>query len=291
MGHNRTVSGSEQPLPALPNGPEDEVLPVIVAVEADLTRDVSRAQESLAEASRALRFWSNLREAVSAGHTVTALLECRRALKSTGLLEGERLRWVAEYAATLESTVQNGIGELPRALPEALSQRGLELDASARHPTYAMRNGFIRIEVDAKQLVGTVRTRGNKPTRVPLDVERLAEQAVDADRRLFRRRARSVTRAKLVDAYARVLSRKRLPDGHEIALEDLRKALGTARQQVPLDEFIVDLGRTLVEAAAAGTPKISLSNIRDTDRGVLLYGMEQAGYVGYLRVDRSTSES
>jgi hypothetical protein len=178
---------------------------------------------------------------------------------------------------------------MPRELPEALEAAGIQLDPSARHPTYTTDGGFVSIQVDAKRYQASIASRGGTARKVPSDVATILGEVARLRERLFGDRQPVVTRETLVNAYQSAREKAGPASGADVPLEDIRAALVTGKHVVALDEFNIDLGRVLAEASRTGSPRIAVSNTRDINRGVLLYGMEQAGYVGYLRLEGDTT--
>jgi hypothetical protein len=185
----------------------------------------------------------------------------------------------------LKPRVEEIVAEAERQIPSALSDAGLRLDATARHPTYTMESGFITVAVDEKKLVATAAARGGSPRKAPLDPVAVAQVAVDVRDRVFRREDAHVDLQKLVAAFRAIQGGNPFGESEDVPIEAIRSHLTVKGQPIPADEFNVDLAAVVRTTADAGHPRIVLSNTRDTKSGILLYGLEEAGYIGYIRIE------
>jgi hypothetical protein len=202
-----------------------------------------------------------------------------------GLETDDHLRLEA-IAHELEPVAMTLIDDLPRDLPDALAARGLTLDPSARHPRYTLEDGFIRIELKGLEMV--VQSRGGKPRKVAADPPAVADAAADLYAHLFGARPGRLQLEDLLAGYQRALVQQGLRPGEDVAIQVLREAVSDGKRLPPEDEFNVDLSRILDEVGKTGSVSVALSNTRDTKRGLLLHGLERAGYIGYLRIEGAT---
>lgn len=243
------------------------------------------AQGALSRATQLRRLWVGLSDQIAQGTPVAAYLECERALKKPDDLPSSDLATLRELSAHLRPRTEEVVADLERAIPEALESAGLVLDPSARHPIYTMDSGFIALVVDEKKLVATITARGGAPSKEPLDPTAVARTAVEVRDRVFRRTQRHVSQTSLTRAYQTLKKDKKLGGSDDIPIEAIRMQLSRKGRPIPADEFNVDLAGLVRAAAETGGPRITLSNTRDTRSGILLYGLEDAGYVGYLKIE------
>ena len=192
----------------------------------------------------------------------------------------------ARLAEILDAELRQGLGQVPRHLAEKFADQGLQLDSMSRHPRYTFEHEFIVVEVDELRLMATLRTRGGKPRRLALDSDLVAAATADTASRLFARRTGHIDGPSLEAAYEFAISSEHLEVGSDVPIRSIVQALAHEQEPPPLDELNVDLAQVIAEAQSSGRPHIVLSNTRDTSSGLLLHGMEQAGYIGYLRIER-----
>jgi hypothetical protein len=243
----------------------------------------SEAQAALTRAGQLRKSWGSLSDSLQRGRFVAAHLECQRLLGLSVGDEPSEEALIEELEATLLPIARDIVGSIEWSLPDALESAGLELDASARHPTYGLDKGFVAVGVHADQYVATISTRGGTSRREPLDPEGVAEAVVAVRRRLFGRKRPHFSSGRLRQAYGAVV-RQASPDAAtDVPIESVRAQLASGRKPIPRDEFNVDLARAVSDAS--GGTRISLANTRDTRTGYLLYGLEEAGYIGYLRIE------
>lgn len=263
----------------------------ISAVRDDATRELREAQDALARATRRERFWSHLQDVLKAGLVAAAVQEIERALKrapgpATELTADERA-WLVTYLEQLRTNAMTAMLSLPRDLADELVRLGLQLDASARHPRYSLSGGFLVIDVDERRLVATVRARDGQPVRVGADASAIASTVKKIHDRLFRADRPVLNRQMLVAAYERVLHEDGLAPGADVPITRVRAALRLPKgAKLGGDEFNVDLA-TLLRSPPADASRVAVANTRQTEKGMLLHGMEAVGYVGYLRIEAS----
>jgi len=258
-----------------------------VAARAVLAADeLARAQATLSAAQRTQRLWGSLNDQLGEGLLAGAFHDAKRIpATNAAILAPEEAVLLEKLIERAEPLLREAMDEMPRDLPAAMDVAGVALDASARHPIYTTDNGFITIDVDDRRFQATITSRGGSPRRTPADVPTILAEVVKLRERLFGGQRTVMTPDALLAAYETARQRAGLGAGADVPLAEVRDALASGKQAVPPDEFNVDLGRILAETTRYGSPRFAVSNTRDMKRGVLLYGMEQAGYVGYLRFE------
>ena len=123
---------------------------------------------------------------------------------------------------------------------------------------------------------------------MPLDATDVADLIAAEYERLLRRPLDA-------DAFAAVLregyaSRRKAEPNRPVWLADLAPT-GKNGQRVRLDEFVVDVGRLVNEHADACTALgLNLHATRDEDHGVVVYGLERGGLVGFVEM-KETDDS
>ena len=264
----------------------DALLDWVKAREEAATREEAEAQALLNRAARTHRFWRSAATNLASGLVVSALTECVRVRGRVAEdFAPDDLARVADLVEWLRPQVRDALNELPRRLPAELRLRGLQLDSAARHPRYTLEDGFVSINIDPAKPLARIVIRDGVTRLAPADAAAIADVAAATHSRLFRRTDRWVDPERLMAAYRSVLRTRGLAAGEDVTLASIRDALRPGKFPLPGDEFNVDLSWTLGEAARPGGMRVVVSNTRDTDQGLLLHGMEQSGYLGYLHID------
>lgn len=248
------------------------------------------ARARLAQASRARKFWEALAGALDGGRPAAALLLARRAADHLGEL-GDAAPLLTAVRESAEQQAREQAATFERAFPAALHAAGVVLDPDARHPRYTFRDGFLRVTVDADAFTATIAPRDGHTMTMALDAEPLAA-AVQAELdRLFGRSRESAAFLRcLYEVYDAILTAEGLPAGSAVPLRKLTAQLAKRERRFAADEFNVDLGRLVAAGAAViDGQRLVLQHTRATSAGLLLCGLEQGGYAGFLSFVRETA--
>lgn len=247
-------------------------------------RELSAAQQAMARLSLRSRTLENLSSTAGSGRYCTAHLDAVKASRRSEFTAGEQ-SLLSEFAAKMREQATRTIRGLPDTLPRALESAGLALHPTSRHPRYQVGGEFITVTVDDKALNASVASRGGPVRRVPADADAITEAAVAIHQRLFGEDRTRMTMESLVSAYRSVVERQSVSMGAEVPIESVREAVPPIRgKALPQDEFNVDLA-ALLAAPHDKRWRVSFANTRQTERGVLIHGMESTGYVGYIKVE------
>jgi hypothetical protein len=269
-----------------PANRNEETVLASVTTRADIAQhEVDEAQASLSRAANLRRLWVGIGEHLAQGRPVAGFLECERALRRSDELAVDDVVLLRDVAAYLRVQVDHVLASVETAMPEAFELGGLRLDPSARHPNYTMESGFITVSIDEQKLVASITSRGGTTRKEATDPQVVAAAAIEVRDRVFRRKASHVTPAKLTLAYRSLVRKTHVGGGDEVPIDAVRSQLSPRGKPIPQDEFNVDLAALIQTASRTGNPKITLSNTRDTRAGLLLHGLEEAGYVGYLKIE------
>jgi hypothetical protein len=269
---------------------------------AAASKEVEAARAALDLKERAAAFWLRLAGYLEHGRSAHASVLLRDEFESAGLA-GPTCE-TAELAALRElvdAEAQNTIRFFPRLFEEACELQRVELDPSSRHPHYRV-HGFISVDVQDQLLTATVSPRDGAPVTVPADIDPLIEHLKSEVCRIFDRdfdRERFLR--SLFNAYLAVL-RSDYPDrprpdvlaggGPAVPLRRVANRMGKNLARFSLDQFNVDLSK-LIQSGQASVDGLRLKTnaSRTLRKGMLLYGLESAGYVGSLAFEPAASES
>ena len=176
---------------------------------------------------------------------------------------------------------QEAASDVIRSFPQELEDRGVSVDSTSRHPRYSVERRLVDVELDTRKYVAVIRPRHGDVIREPLDPGAVAARVRSECARLLERPfdGRAFLK-KLTGAHAVLSKPVRGEAATAVMVRDL--AVQMAKPAKPrLDEFAIDLGRLLTGPAGES---LTPSHTRDTDKGLLLYGLEQGGYIGSVDV-------
>ncbi len=254
-------------------------------------QETKNARDALEQAERISGFWNVLLGHLSQEEFGSVLLHLDRNAEYVRSLRdaGDPIASVLDsYRNDAQARAQTLVRALGRSFPEAVRQAGLGIDPSSRHPKYAFRDGFIRLEFDEKRLIAKVSNREGEERQYGLDLDLLVRVLQREHSRLFDRDFKSEPFLRsLYTAYSAVLRAEGLADGTEVPIRRVMHRLAKNLNRFSADEFNVDLasiiqsGHTTVDGH-----KLHLNHTRNTRQGLLLYGLEQGGYVGFISFKR-----
>lgn len=245
------------------------------------------ARERFQQTERARQFWESLADHLSAGNSTQILLHLRQAegyvrhLKATSdpispILE--EIRRSAEQHAT-ESASAFG-----REFPDLVRKAGLEIDSTSRHPRYTLKQGFLRVEVDDRDYTARVIPRDGEETVMGMDVVPLVEKIKAEIARIFDRQFQPDALVKSIyTAYIAALRSEGRQEGEEVPLRRVTNRLAKNLNRFAADEFNVDLARLIKSGhLTIDNKRMHLNHTRNQRQGMLLHGLEEGGYVGFV---------
>lgn len=248
------------------------------------------AERRLEQIKLALDVWTRVRDDLRAGHYADALVAITETGDPPVVLEASHAhRGVAEQLrAVLEAKAREATARFGKDFPSLARSHALEIDRTSRHPKYTLMQGFVRVDVDERRRVVTIRPRDGAATRIGADAALVAERVAAEIRRITDRPldADGLARS-LHTAYVAVLRAEGRPEGEEVPLRRVTARLAKNLNRFAGDEFnydlarLVHLGKTVVDGK-----RLHLNHTRNTRQGLLLHGMEEGGYVGFLSFKR-----
>lgn len=245
------------------------------------------ARDRLAQAERASSFWRELYEHFSQGNAASVLLVVKRAGDYVRQLEQSRDPIVAtltQIRAEAEERARAGAQEFGRKFPEEARRAGIAIDPNSRHPHYGFHGGFFQLEADERNLIAKLRPRDGEEIVLGLDVKPIVGRIVSEIERLFNREFNGPSLLRSIyTAYLATLRVEKREEGEEVPLRRITNRLAKNLNRFAADEFNVDLAR-LVRSGEVTTQgsKMHLNHTRNTRQGMLLHGLEEGGYVGFI---------
>lgn len=241
-----------------------------------LEGEVRRRKEVCASLAKAIAYPSPLEAyRIIQGHPGVYEELCDRQEADARYLETFRNGW--------EEKVKDIVRRFPALFANACAEKGIPLDWDSRHPKYSIRDGFLQVQVERRELEARVTPRDGRSVILPMEVTQVVEHLLDEEKRLFRKRAMKPFLRRLFSAYKRVLKKEKRRLGDEVPLRRVVNRVSKNSKRFRYDEFNVDLGRLVSkgETAIEGV-RLHLYHTRDGRQGMLLHGCEGNGFVGHI---------
>jgi hypothetical protein len=262
------------------------------AIEVQLRELVESAAQATLDAKKKLqkeqaveRLLAALLDATSQGNdtkTWQTLKKSKRAVELLRNRDHKTAELLHNLGTRAEARLRQAIGAMPGELPARLAAVGLQLDSTSRHPRYTVHRQLISLTVDSSNYEAVLRVRHGAKRTLPLNLGTIADALAGESRRLFDRPFDAVATLKRIsDAFERSLSASGKASG-PVKYRDLVAHLAED-QGFAEDEFVVDLSR-LVRGQYGGGKHVRLLPTKEPKNGVLVPGLEDRGYFGFLEV-------
>jgi hypothetical protein len=269
--------------------------------------------ERLAKASQSNgENWRKIRYDLEEGNTVSLGLRLRDGARSAEQL-GQLAATVAAIASrvasnaetdagmftdllvSVASEAEDASGKFHREFPDAAERAGLRIDPTSRFPVYTFHAGFIALRASPGTGEATIEVRDNpSPHVLGLDSGEVVRRLKQEELRLFERPYPEGLVNKLFTAYRAVLKDDKQEVGAEVSLRRVMNRLSknsSKSRPFRADEFNVDLAR-LIESGdvRASGCRMQVNQTRNQRQGMLLHGMEQGGYIGFVSFKEEAKE-
>ena len=256
--------------------------------EAETVEDTARSK--LSEAQECRRFWTKLNEQLHLERPAAALLTSRTdgaKLIDGGLVDRLGATLIASIRDECEAAASQTARAFGRSFPDAVRNMGIEIDSTSRHPKYTVKQGFIEIAVDERNYTAIVTPRDGNKITMGLDVNPIVAALKEEVDRLFGRRYPSKWPSEflrtLFNAYTAVLRSEKRSPGEDIPLRRVTNRLSKNLNKFAPDEFNVDLAEVIKrDLLKYKDHKIELQHTRHPRQGMLLHGLEDGGYLGFI---------
>ena len=202
------------------------------------------------------------------------LLSDLRTENEEVFFEFESLRTSLTQIATASAA------DFPARFPRIAETLGLVFCEGTLHPKYLLDRGFIEVRLNARRLCVQFQTRGGREQAIGLE----PEVVLDAIQKTLQRlHARTIAPAELLTRVKNTFEQTSRQSGQlgsdQVMLRDFLKNYQKNYKCLP-DESIIDLSLAKQQFA-----EINLDYIRDHEQGFLLYGFEENGYFGFIRIE------
>jgi hypothetical protein len=253
--------------------------------------EAKKARDVLDAAERNKHFWDVLIGHVGRGELGSVHLHLEHNREYVRSLESQHDAAWPQIASLRSDAHEHAVSTartLGRSFPEAARRAGLAIDSSSRHPRYTLHGGFIRLELDERRLVARIQTREGDEREYGLDLDLLVHTLQAESARLFDRELKpDAFLRSLHTAYSAVLRAEDLAEGTEVPIRKVTHRLGKNLNRFSGDEFNVDLARLIQSGhTTVDDRQLHLNHTRNTRQGMLLHGLEQGGYVGFISFNR-----
>ncbi len=250
-------------------------------------RQESSLRRQLEQAVKTGRFWEDLAGSLQREHFAHALFALRRDLaflRDLEVTDGAPTQGLRLLQRQLQQQARSSVVNVARDFPARVRECGIRIDSMSRHPHYTFNQGFLRVEIDERNVTARVVPRDGNEIVVGLDLDLVVATLCSERARIFDRKtdAQSFLRS-LFTAYAAVLRTEKRSEGDAVPLRRVANRLAKNLNRFAMDEFNVDLSRlvqrgdTLVDGK-----RLHLNHTRDRRLGMLLNGLESGGYVGFI---------
>lgn len=250
---------------------------------------VARLKDQLEEAEARSGFWNALAEFSEKDWPmhVCRLVETDASLLKRMRAEGDEAVPLLEalYRDAKERSRRN-MAAFPAQMERWAKALGLQLNMEqSRHPEYYFHGRYFKLRVDdSKGRARLSTSEGDLGAAIPADVGAVLERVAAEERRVFNRKV--VARpfmAALRKAYMAELKAAGESVGASIPIRRVMKRLQSSIKGLRRDEFLADLGRLVHEDRTAIDGYVmDLQQIKNPSEGVLLPGLEDRGYIGYI---------
>ena len=257
------------------------------AETAGAAQQVETARQQLERAQHTHRFWEALTGFIRKDYPSQALLLLRqesdfiRRFPASEAHVVERLRLLYGELESKAHSVASGLG---RSFPAAAREGGIQIDGTSRHPKYTFNQGFLKLDLDERDLSAKLTPRDGQPILTGLDVSLVLDNIRSEQRRLFERELDAeIFLRSIYTAYSAVLRSEGRQDGDEVPLRRVTNRLAKNLNRFAPDEFNVDLSRLVQQGSlAVDGRRLQLNHTRNQRQGMLLNGLKSGGYVGFI---------
>ena len=172
----------------------------------------------------------------------------------------------------------------PSLLENACKEAKLSLDPSSRHPKYNLENGFFRLEIDESKRTAKLFNYEGQLSELPADIEAVIEMIRKEYDRIFGRKFDEKKFLKqLRSQYKAIVKKDGLSDSESVPIRHITRRMSKNIKGFRTDEFLIDLSRLAEKGPyEIDGRKLDLQQTKDTNQGMLLYGAEKRGYIGFI---------
>jgi hypothetical protein len=201
---------------------------------------------------------------------------------------------IERFQKEAEARARKAISGFGRTFPERVRASDFSsrfpIDSTSRHPHYSFANGFVRLDIDERNCVAKIVPRDGEELKIGSDVDYIVERVGAELRRLFDRPLeRDAFVRSLYTAYIAVLRSEKLQEGEDVPLKRVSNRMAKNLNRFSPDEFNIDLARLIGEGRVdVDGRRLHLNHTRNARQGMLLRGLEEGGYLGFISFKRDS---
>ena len=232
-------------------------------------------------------FWQTLNKYIANGwvcHIQDYLEQQKERLRQWRTTGHAGIAAIENLYREAKAAAEKAMLSFPSDLEHACVESRLPIDRTSRDPHYTFQNGFLELDIDTGKRLAHVKDREAKLAAIPADIGAVVEVVAAEHRRLFQRPfdGEKFLR-KLRSNYLAVAKKEGLKDGEALPIRRITHRLGKNEKGFRTDEFLVDLSRLAEEGPLqVDDVKLDLQQTKDTNQGMLLYGVASRGYIGFI---------
>lgn len=189
------------------------------------------------------------------------------------------------YHLAAEQAAKFSFVHFPKALADACNDAGLLIDKESRHPTYLFDQNFLKLKINESKKTARLSNYEVKALwEIPADAVAIAEGIQREHQRLFGRKFDRAEFLKMLRVqYLTLLKQEKKKDGESVPIRHITRRLGKNKNKFRTDEFLIDLSRLVKDGPTEIDGRcLELQQTKDENRGMLLYGKDGRGYVGFI---------
>lgn len=226
----------------------------------------------------------DLKDCLSAGSPSSGLafmVESSDLIEEVSHIDRKAYEALMDLKNLLESDSRKSAAQFERDFPTLAEASGIVFCQGTVHPNYFIDRSFIELKANIRNLNCVLRTRGGREFKIGIEPKVVLKEI---DFHLRRLHNREISSSELRDRVSNIYNELVHKDGNlngSIRIKDFVKLYQKA-YKTPLDETLIDLSN-----ANRDIEELKFDYIRDHQDGFQLYGLEENGYFGFLRFERT----
>ncbi len=265
-----------------------ELINQISQLHASTKKEVQKLKAELEKASQTEFFFEKYLNYIKRGwilHILDLLEKETPRLKELRGDEHPAIPHIEDSFRTAKEESSRLFRRYPALLEEACKQAGLKLDSNNPHPKYSLEKGFFRLEIDESKRLAKLSNYEGRLAEIPADIEAVVEVILKEHKRIFKRPYDGEKFLKqLRGQYKAVLKKEGLKDGESVPIRQITRRLGKNQKGFRTDEFLLELSYLAEKGPFdIDNRRLDLQQTKDTNQGMLLYGAEKRGYIGFIK--------
>ena len=265
-----------------------ELINQISQLHASSKKEVQNLKSELDKASQAEQFFEKYLNYIKRGwvlHIIALLEKEAPRLKELRSDKHPAIPYIEDSFRTAKEESSRLFRRYPTLLEEATKEAGLKLDSNNPHPKYSLEKGFFRLEIDESKRLAKLSNYEGRLVEIPADIDAVVEAVMKEHKRIFARPYDGAKFLKLLRMqYKAILKKENLKDGESVPIRQVTRRLGKNKKGFRTDEFLIDLSNLAEKGPfEIDNRKLDLQQTKDINQGMLLYGAEKRGYIGFIK--------